>query len=181
MVLKQTLRTSFRFSSTSATQRLTRVPSKFNTTSSAGNVKPNYKPGLYHHPSPSIAKVDTPDAFLPLSDPRKGLNITGKPKVDIQNAPSLSTPREQKLNLTPKEVQEIQTLRMSEPEKWTRKALAKKFDVSPFTISLVSDANPDRKLEMQSRLQTIKASWGEKRQRARADREKRKVAWYRDE
>lgn len=72
-------------------------------------------------------------------------------------------------------------MRMSEPDKWTRKALAEKFNVSPFTISLVSDANSERQEEMTQRLETIKKSWSEGRRRARLERQKRKVSWYRDE
>lgn len=157
------------------------MPSKFNTTSSAANVKPNYKAGLFHHPSPSVAKIDTPDAFLPLSDPRKGLNLSGKPPVDLSTAPALSTPREQTHNLTPKEVEEIAGLRMNDPETWTRKKLAEKFDVSPFTISLVADPNPERQAEMLGRLDLIKAGWSEKRKKGKQNRQKLKVAWYRDE
>ena len=173
-------RSSVRYSST--VSKIARVPSKFNATSSASNVKPNYSKGtLYHHPSPSIAKISTPDAFLPSNDPRKGLNLSGKPSTSYANAPSLSTPTRRELNLTPAQVTEIQTLRMSEPDKWTRKALAEKFNVSPFTISLVSDANSERQEEMTQRLETIKKSWSEGRRRARLERQKRKVSWYRDE
>lgn len=70
---------------------------------------------------------------------------------------------------------------MNEPEKWTRRALAERFGVSGFTISLVADANPERSAEMQSRLGQIKSMWSEGRKKARIEREKRKEAWYRDE
>ncbi|KAH3671405.1 hypothetical protein WICMUC_004702 [Wickerhamomyces mucosus] len=165
-----------RNSSTSIKQ-LKRVPNVFNKIHSAGNVKPNYQPGLYHHPSPSIS-IETPSAFLPSNDPRKSLRTSTK---NFANAPALSTPREQRLNLTPKEVSEIQKLRNEDPEIWTRNSLAKKFDVSPFTISLVSSPNKSRSGEMTNRLNTIKESWGRQRYLARLDRQKRKTQWYRDE
>ncbi|KAH3682526.1 hypothetical protein WICPIJ_006517 [Wickerhamomyces pijperi] len=155
---------------------LKRVPSLFNKINSASNVKPNYQPGLYHHPAPSASIISTPDVFLPQNDQRKGLNV----KKEVLG-PTVSQPREKKLNLTPEEVSQIQKLRLEQPELWTRSKLAAEFNVSPFTISLVSNPNKQRSEEMQQRLQTIKESWGRQRYLARLDRKKRAVNWYRDE
>lgn len=155
---------------------LKRVPSLFNKTHSASNVKPNYQPGLYHHPAPSASTISTPNVFLPSNDPRYGFNV----KKEVLG-PALSEPKEKKLNLTPEQVVKIQQLRQEQPDLWTRNKLAAEFNVSPFTISLVSDANLERKAEMQQRLETIKGTWGRQRYLARQDRKKRAVNWYRDE
>jgi hypothetical protein len=161
---------------------LTQVPNIYNNIRSASNVKPAYQPGLHQHRAPSTPGVNiTPDAFLPANDPRKGLDLAGSNTVDIKNAPALSTPKEQTLNLTPVEVEEIKRLRLEDPAKWTRGALAEKFGVSGFTISLVSDVEKGWKKEMDGRLQHIKNRWNKGRAQARRDREKRKVDWYRDE
>lgn len=172
-----------RHSSTSAQiPKLVRVPNKFNNKSSASNVKPTFTPGLHHHPAPSAGNIETPDVFLPQNDPRKGLDLSGRTSaLKPSLAPPLSTPRDTNYNLTPQQVEEIRSLRMNEPEKWTRRALAERFGVSGFTISLVADANPERSAEMQSRLGQIKSMWSEGRKKARIEREKRKEAWYRDE
>lgn len=159
-----------------------RVPNVYNNIRSGSNIKPEYKPGLHHHIAPSSPSVNiTPDPFLPGNDPRKGLDLSNSNKINIEFAPALSLPIEKKLNLTPKEVEEIQRLRLEDPFKYTRKVLAEQFQVSEFTISLVSNANKKFKSEMDRRLKYIKNRWSQGRIQARQDREKRKVSWYRDE
>jgi len=162
--------------------RYNEIPNLYNKKSSAYKPKLKNPKGLIHHPPPSApsATSDIPDLFLPNDDPRKGLNLSGE-KIDIQNAPPLSIPKEKTYNLTPKDVEEIKKLRISEPYKFTKKVLAEKFNVSEFTISLVSDANPERNEDMQNRLNLIKSRWGKGRKEARSDRVKRMQYWYRDE
>lgn len=162
--------------------KYTEIPNQYNRKTSAYKPKLKQPKGLIHHPPPSApsSTSDTPDLFLPKDDPRKGLNLSDE-HIDIRNAPPLSQPKEKLYTLTPKDVEEIQRLRLAEPYKYTKKALAQQFNVSEFTISLVSDQDKERKKDMDGRLAYIKSRWSERRTAARIERVKRQGYWYRDE
>lgn len=162
--------------------RYKEIPNLYNKKTSSYKPKLKQPKGLIHHPPPSApsSTSEIPDLFLPNDDPRKGLNLSGE-QIDINNAPPLSTPSEKKYHLSPKDVEEIQRLRASEPYTYTKKVLAEKFNVSPFTISLVSDVSKERKQDMDDRLAQIKQGWSKGKAQARLDRKKRQQYWYRDE
>lgn len=162
--------------------KYTEIPNEYNRKSSAYKPKLKQPKGLIHHPPPSApsSTSDTPDLFLPNDDPRKGLNLSGE-NIDIKNAPPLSEPKEKSYNLTPKDIEEIKRLRLAEPYKYTKKALAEQFKVSEFTISLVSDQDKERKKDMDGRLAFIKSRWSKNRTEARLERQKRQQFWYRDQ
>lgn len=158
------------------------LPNVYNKKSSSYKPKFKQPKGLIYHPPPSApsSTSETPNLFLPNEDPRKGLNLGGE-SIDIQNAPSLSSPSPKKYHLTPEDVAEIQRLRSTDPYTNTRNFLAEKFNVSPFTISLVSNQSEQRKQDMEGRLTYIKDHWSKNRKEARDDRKKRSVYWYRDQ
>ncbi|KAL6937367.1 hypothetical protein ACO0RG_003872 [Hanseniaspora osmophila] len=170
-------------------------PTIYNADKSASNYKGYLKAkvpkGFYYHPAQSsntgsVNSETIPVSFMSSNDPRKTL-----PHIIKQNAfnkkiselappvlPSKSSLAGSKTyHLEPKDVQEIQKLRLSNPDKYTRKTLAKMFNVSPLFISIVSSASKERLKEMDRRLNIIKNGWSEKRTLARDDRIKRKALW----
>lgn len=174
---------------TDGLKTLNDAPTIYNKVRSASNSKGYMKtkliPGLYFTPSPtsatgSINSETIPKSFLPLTDPRRELVNKlreGDAKVS-KVAPLLHFKGEKTYHLTPENVQDIIKLRRKDPNKYTRKTLAKMYKVSPLFISLVSSASPERKAEMDRRLAAIKKTWHPGRIKAREDRKKRKEGWY---
>lgn len=170
--------------------QLKSTPNLYNSRSSASNyrgvLRAKIEPGLYHEPSQaspsgSINSETIPKSFLPKDDPRRQLVQALRPRDHIQSefAPMLHQRKEKTHHLNGDDVAEIKRLRNEDPEKYTRKALAQKFGVSPLFISLVSSAPASRTTAMAERLELIKQNWHPKRALAREDRKKRKVLWYR--
>lgn len=174
--------------------QLRSTPTIYNTKSSASNPKGYMKAkipgGLYFQPAQSSATGSInsetyPASFLPKTDSRKSHieNLRAEDRLKGDYAPpvlvSKSTMGEKTYHLKPSDVAEIQRLRSENPEVHTRKALAKRFNVSPLFISMVSSASRQRNEEMASRLEQIKSQWHDKRRVARSDRIKRKQYWYR--
>ncbi|SCW02206.1 LAFE_0F01310g1_1 [Lachancea fermentati] len=166
------------------------TPNLYNPKSSASNyrgvLRAKIDPGTYYYPSQSsstgsINSETFPSAFLPKDDPRKQIltDLRANDKVQSQLAPELHNKGEKTYHLEPKDITEIIALRKQDPEKYTRKVLAKKYGVSPLFISLVSSASEERKNEMSRRLNEIQQRWHAKRKVAREDRKKRKELWYR--
>ncbi|SCV03682.1 LAMI_0H10110g1_1 [Lachancea mirantina] len=170
--------------------KLKATPNLYNPKSSAHNyrgvMRAKIEPGLYHHPSQSLStgsinSETIPKAFLPSNDPRRQFldDIRSGDQVQAQEGAVLCASKDKTYHLEPNQIAEIIALRAENPEKYTRKALAKQFNVSPLFISLVSSASTQRKAEMAGRLHAIKQQWHPKRTLARDDRKKRKELWYR--
>lgn len=135
---------------------------------------------IYNPPSASPSVYITPSLFLPKDDPRRTPSAAaaaegkkGKEKLP----PPLSKPYEKKYHLTETDFEEIRALRNSNPNTWTRRRLAEKFNTSSLFIGMVCQATEDRKSEMQGRLATIKQRWGIRKRTARWDRARRKSGW----
>ena len=171
-------------------------PTIYNERTSAANYKGFLKAkipaGLYYNPAQSstmnsINSETIPVSFMPKDDPRRpfAAKLHATDKLESQTAPpvlcskSTLNPSGKSYHLKPEQIKEIQRLRAENPEVYTRKALAAKYNVSPLFISMVSDVPKERKLEMDRRLETIKTNWHPKRAAAREDRRKRKEMWYR--
>lgn len=174
--------------------QLRSTPTIYNPKSSASNPKGYMKAkiaaGLYFDPAQSSATGSInnetyPVSFLPKNDASKSLieQLRAEDRLKGDHAPpvlaSKSTMNGKTYHLKPSDIEQIQKLRSQDPEKNTRKALAKQFNVSPLFISIVSSASTSRKQEMASRLTEIQANWHDKRAAARSDRIKRKQYWYR--
>lgn len=170
--------------------RLKGTPNIYNHKASAANYKGVLKAkipaGLYYYPAQSSAtgsinSETIPKAFLPKDDPRRQFvnELRHESAEQSKLAPVLHNKIEKSYHLKPQQIEEIVMLRKEDPVKYTRKALAKKYNVSPLFISLVSSASQERKSEMQNRLNLIKESWHIGRTLAREDRKKRKSLWYR--
>lgn len=162
----------------------------YNPKSSASNYKGYMRAkiptGLYYNPAPStvhgsINSETIPKSFMSQNDPRRRIvdELASSDKEVSKVAPSLHNKGEKTYHLTPKEIEEIKALRSSDPVKYSRSALAKKYNCSRLFISIVSESPKARKEQMMNTLETIKGSWHPKRALAREERKKRKQLWYR--
>ena len=89
--------------------------------------------------------------------------------------------KEKKYHLTPADIEEIRTLRTEDPWKWTRKALAEKFECSQFFVGMVGEAPAKKKAFEEKKLEEVKERWGRRKRLAREDRGRRREMWGRDE
>lgn len=166
----------------------TPFPTKYHPTRSANNSNIQLPAGVVHNPpSAAPSPFQTPAAFLPANDPRRQVvwNQAQKDlqegRINIENMPALSSETHKKeYHLTAEDVAKIQKLRLEDPEKWTRKALAAEFKCSPFFISMVSKPDAGRMEEMNKRLETIKGEWTQHRKDSRRDRSRRREFWLKD-
>lgn len=171
-------------------------PTIYNTKSSASNdrgyMRAKIPAGLYFNPAQSSATGSInsetfPVSFLPKDDSRREFieKLRANDKLQGDMAPTVLTSKStmstsgKQYHLRPQEIEQIRRLREENPEKHTRKKLARQFNVSPLFISIVTNAPNERIKEMDLRLAHIKSKWHEKRVTAREDRKKRKELWYR--
>ncbi|ODQ81158.1 hypothetical protein BABINDRAFT_160557, partial [Babjeviella inositovora NRRL Y-12698] len=171
---------------------LAETPNKYNKVRSAWNLKPNLPQGLYHHPAPSAKSplYETPNAFLPESDPRKNLPHILKSyefsQEALSNMPLLQddVASRPQYHLTAEHVAEIQSLRAQDPEAWSFTKLAKKFDTTVYFIR-IAIANMDKSLGRQKAAAPVtadseKTKYELKRELINHHRKLRREAWLRD-
>jgi hypothetical protein len=88
-------------------------------------------------------------------------------------------------HLSEQDMAEIQKLKRADPDQWTNAKLARKFNCSSTFISICLREcgvdNTERKKEMEAKMEAIKAKWGPRRRKARADADKRYELAYRGE
>nr|POF01009.1 54s ribosomal protein l20, mitochondrial [Quercus suber] len=131
------------------------------------------------------ATASTPSALSTIASLRrssatsKSSSSSAAATVSASALPSVRPNHERKLHLSQQAVDEIRRLRAEDPRKWTRMALAEKFECSQFFVSLCCSA-PQRKAEAQQALAEVKMRWGRRRTEARAQRAERKKMWGRD-
>ena len=143
---------------------------------------------IIHNPPSSVPSVyETPTKFLPPGDIRRALRADNNTsaaaeKAGVDGLPSVfkEIPYK-KYHLKMSDVKEIRRLRLSDPMKWSRWNLAKKFDCSPLFISLACEASPRKKEIQRQVLEAVQSRWGLKKRLAREDRQLRKESWGRDE
>lgn len=148
---------------------------------------------ILNPPSASPSPYHTPPAFLPPNDPRRTLlaqsyKAANPYQDESRRLPPLANKnmqKEKRYHLGPAEIEEIRTLRQSDPWKWTRKVLAEKFECSQFFVGmvgeLVSPAGVQKKAEEQQKRAEVKDRWGKRKRIARDDRSRRRELWYRDQ
>lgn len=162
----------------------------YNPKSSASNYKGYLRAkipsGIYYNPAPSsihgsINSETIPKSFMAPSDPRRQLvdELTKNDAKLSEVAPVLHQKQEKTYHLKPEQIAEIKRLRLEDPVKNSRKALAKQFQCSPLFISIVSEPPKERLQEMNQILDSIKSDWHPARALARAERKKRRQLWYR--
>ena len=149
---------------------------------------------IFNPPSSAPNVYHTPQKFLPKSDPRRSLHAfasstssglvsppasTSYTTISKRLPPAVRTPYEKKYHLGQAEIDEMRRLRAEDPRKWTRNALAEKFDCSNFFVGLCC-SSPMMKAEMDRELAAIKAKWGRRKMDAVEERKARKALWGRD-
>ena len=150
---------------------------------------------IIYNPPPSMPNVyHTPTVFLPKDDKRRAIRASVAPTAPIQIIgappalppgvlpPPVRKPYQKRYHLTEEDIKEIRRLGQEDPAKWTRTSLSKKFDCSPFFITMVFDGMDKKNNPMQKQVtDAVKSYWGPKRRTAREDRQIRKERWFRDE
>ncbi len=163
------------------------------------NVKPDATFGLtkdspaqdhiiFNPPSAAPSILNTPLKFLPKEDKRRELfRLAQNSTLGINDEAKLPPPvikqteGYQRYHLTMKDVEEIRRLRTSDPVKWSRIRLARKFNCTSLFIGICCQAPPEKLALEKAKLEAIRERWGPKRTMAREDRIKRREASYRDE
>ncbi|KAA8896878.1 mitochondrial ribosomal protein subunit L20-domain-containing protein [Sphaerosporella brunnea] len=137
---------------------------------------------VYNPPSSASNPLVTPTLFLPKDDARREL-LAAAPKPAPETAesqglpPPVRPPYEKTYHLTPTDMKEIRRLRNTDPARWNRTELAKKFNCSSLFIGMVCQASEQRIAEMAARVEKVKSRWGSKRAAARQDRQRRRAGW----
>jgi len=163
--------------------KLPNVPNKYNSKSSAFNLKPNMPDGLYYQPAPSPMDPEiTPKAFLPSSDPRKSSSLYYPEEETLikSNIKYMLVIFEKKLakkyGLTKENVLELQKMR---DHGATRKQMKEKFHVSDFFISIATQRNPKIAHKEEKTLKKVVKRWSRDTKEARILKEKQKLMWQR--
>ncbi|ODV94560.1 hypothetical protein PACTADRAFT_50438 [Pachysolen tannophilus NRRL Y-2460] len=174
-----------RFQSSSAIKELLVTPNRYNQKNSVSNLKPNLpKSGIFFHPTPSAPTPrQTPNAFLPPTDPRKDNELytrTTANTIPLEYMPLLndSSKTTKNYHLTKTDITEMQKLRN---EGWTRKQLKEKFKCSNLFISLATDKNAKVAQREEERLEQVKSKWSEDTKIAKLNKEKKLKKWLRDQ
>lgn len=164
--------------------KLGTTPNRFNSKSSAFNLKPALPDGLFYHPAPAAPNPEiTPKAFLPKSDIRLNSDLY-YPEQDsfitenINHMPVLSQSKSPKnYNLDSSVVDQLQQMRNDGA---TRKQMKEKFNVSDNFISLVTKPNPTTVANQKKILRKSVNKWSTKTLKARKIKEVKKLQWERD-
>ncbi|KAH8195660.1 hypothetical protein TruAng_010167 [Truncatella angustata] len=166
---------------TSRTKKALKIgphPSFLNTTNEDHIVfnPPSSTPSVYH----------TPFKFLPRTDPRRQANLTQlirasssstatselAPQVGSEPNGGFAPPKH---SVTREQVEEMRSLRASDPARWSVAALAGKFGCSNFFVMMCCKASAEHRASETARLDAIKSRWGPIKSKAREERQKRKV------
>lgn len=163
---------------------------------------------IFNPPSSAPSVYHTPLKFLPKDDKRRHLysaalsssNTTalrrqtspiaapGTPLSSPSHLPPrpsahlpapVRTPYEKKYHLDEAQIAEIRSLRLGDPDKWTRVKLAEKFGCSQFFVGMLVKA-PEKAERVAKEHEAQREKWGKRRKMAREERERRKVLWGRD-
>ncbi|WPH01835.1 Hypothetical protein R9X50_00468900 [Acrodontium crateriforme] len=144
---------------------------------------------IFNPPSSAPSVYHTPAKFLPASDPRRQIPRASTPaslstsQTDSASAvvlPAVRAPYQKKYHLTAAEVEEMRSLRASDPTVWTRVRLAEKFECSPFFVSLCCSAPKEVHEQQAKDLAEVKKRWGRRKVEAREARVERKKGWGMD-
>lgn len=146
---------------------------------------------IIYNPPPSMPNVyHTPTIFLPKHDKRRELQaalnpdtqiLGGPPLLEQTLPPSVREPYEKRYHLNTEQIREMRALREEDPFKWTRSALAKKYDCSNLFVAIVTEGLAKEKQRVQRTVtDVVRSNWGVKRRTAREDRALRKERWFRD-
>jgi hypothetical protein len=139
---------------------------------------------IFNPPSSAPSVFHTPLKFIPKDDKRRhlrGNSVTSSTSTSLPPAVIKPKPNYQRHHLSEEDVAEIKRLRLTDPERWTRIKLARKFNCSSLFVGICCEATEEKKAVERAKVEAVKARWGPKRRMAREDRLKRREAIYRDE
>ncbi|KAI9302798.1 mitochondrial ribosomal protein subunit L20-domain-containing protein [Cunninghamella echinulata] len=94
-------------------------------------------------------------------------------QIQATVAPAIHPPYERKPDLGEKEINEIRSLRQQDPDTWTRKKLAEKFNCSPLFISMVASVSSKQPTPPA----TLSSDKGYRRQLITKNRQRRRELW----
>ncbi|CDK28197.1 unnamed protein product [Kuraishia capsulata CBS 1993] len=160
--------------------KLATTPNKYNSKSSAFNLKPNLPKGLHYHPAPSLrSPLVTPIPFLPDSDPRKSSAVYRETlKVEaVEHMPVIHQLGQEKYHLSEDDIRQMQQLRN---EGWTRKQLTEKFKCSSYFVGIATTKNEIKAKEFQEQLSNVKSQWSEKNLLRHMNKQKQVELWKRN-
>ena len=129
--------------------------------------------------SPLLQKPTTsPDPGSSLSPASLQLHEVGSPRPPDSLPPVLGLgPPEKRYHLTPVQVEEMRSLRASDPETYTVSVLAKRFDCSRAFVQITAPASNARRAALDEDLVKQKAGWGHRKRLQREIRQKRRSFW----
>ncbi|KAI6248102.1 hypothetical protein HI914_03660 [Erysiphe necator] len=151
---------------------------------------------IFNPPSSAPSVFHTPLKFLPPNDKRiKLLSTTAENHLSrrghlssLVKLPPPMRPKEVDIprgHLNAEAIAEIQSLNNKDPNTWTNKKLARKFNCSSEFVSVClrhAGGDPSkRKAEVKAKWDYIESQWGPRRKKAREERQKRWHAALRDE
>ncbi|POS83715.1 hypothetical protein EPUL_005141 [Erysiphe pulchra] len=150
---------------------------------------------IFNPPQSAPSVFHTPLKFLPPNDKRiKLLSTTAAKHLNLGHSPSLvklpplMRPKEVNIprgHLNAEAIAEIQNLNNKDPNTWTNRKLARKFNCSSEFVSVClrhAGGDPSRrKAEVKAKWDFVESQWGPRRKKAREDRQKRWDAALRDE
>ncbi|KAH9873300.1 hypothetical protein J1614_005698 [Plenodomus biglobosus] len=159
---------------------------------------PSSAPSVYHTPLKFLPKEDkrrqlyaAAQTYATTTAHRRQTSPVAAPGTPL-SSPSLLPPRpttalpaplrepyEKKYHLTDSDIEQIRSLRKSDPKTWTRVKLAEKFGCTQFFVGMVAKA-PEKAAAVARSHEAARGKWGERRKIAREDRERRKMLWGRD-
>ncbi|RKF54042.1 putative 60s ribosomal protein [Golovinomyces cichoracearum] len=144
---------------------------------------------IFNPPASAPSVFHTPLKFLPPNDKRINLLAATAKRLGLSQVklPPPMRPREVDIprgHLNEADIAEIQRLNNEDPNVWTNKKLARKFNCSSEFISVcLRHAGGDptaRKAEMKAKWEYIESRWGPRRKKAREERQKRWAIALRD-
>ncbi|PKS05786.1 hypothetical protein jhhlp_007615 [Lomentospora prolificans] len=154
---------------------------------------------IFNPPSSQPTVYHTPFKFLPKTDPRRSNNLqmlfhnsganeaatTSSSSSSSSSAgylpPSLRPVSEKKYHLTKDDVAEIRRLRWEDPENWSLRNLAKKFDCSIKFVQIATEVPETYKEKLADDTRRMKATWGPRKLKAREERKVRKQMLFNGE
>lgn len=124
---------------------------QYNAQRSAFNIKPKRTQGLVYNPPAAVLtpQSKTPHAFLPRNDPRLMIPPSRVyTATELENYPIINrydAPAQRSYEVTPEIVSELNSLRQQDPEKWSIRALSKKFNLAPNKVNTFTESLPKTK------------------------------------
>ncbi|CAG8441941.1 6492_t:CDS:1 [Ambispora leptoticha] len=91
--------------------------------------------------------------------------------------PPIKPVKEKAYHVTEDQIQEMQSLRLEDPKKWTRQKLAEKYNCSAFYVGIVAPTTEKEKQRIARRLQHRINKFSEKRKYFMKIREERRKLW----